>query len=325
MKNQLHCFASANSGKGFVSFFDNINQKNGFTYVLKGAPGTGKSTLMKKVAESFAGGKEKIEYFYCSSDTTSLDAVHIVSKGVAIVDGTAPHITEATLPSVNSQIVNLGQFVESKISHARPRLELECEQKSKCYAKTYQSLSVAYEIDKLCDVLRGEMSVNIGQEYDDLFSKLNVCKQTKKSTIRHLFLSATDESGIVDLTTKNKFAVLECEVDNLHFDKILTRLVQALEKLGYDLILFHNPLCPNRLSSVLVIELDLLIKNKEIANSKHFDNLKKSYDNYLKIAGKYLASAKSHHQQLEKIYISNLDFAGIDKATQELIEKIAEK
>ena len=51
---EKHFLASANSCNGFLNFFDNINSnKNGFTYILKGGPGTGKSTIMKTIANSY--------------------------------------------------------------------------------------------------------------------------------------------------------------------------------------------------------------------------------------------------------------------------------
>jgi hypothetical protein len=44
-------FTSANSALGFVSFFeDNIKELNRL-YILKGGPGTGKSTIMKNIGK----------------------------------------------------------------------------------------------------------------------------------------------------------------------------------------------------------------------------------------------------------------------------------
>ena len=51
---EKHFLASANSCNGFINFFNNINpNKNGFTYILKGGPGTGKSTIMKNIAKTY--------------------------------------------------------------------------------------------------------------------------------------------------------------------------------------------------------------------------------------------------------------------------------
>ena len=49
---QYQSFCAANSGKGFISFFDSIlDEKNKMVYYIKGGPGCGKSTLMRRIAE----------------------------------------------------------------------------------------------------------------------------------------------------------------------------------------------------------------------------------------------------------------------------------
>ena len=49
-------FAAANTYTGFISYFDTVFDPEKFSrlYVLKGGPGTGKSSFMKKIANEFA-------------------------------------------------------------------------------------------------------------------------------------------------------------------------------------------------------------------------------------------------------------------------------
>ena len=46
-------FTCANSSVGFVSFFEQNLDGLENIYILKGGPGTGKSTLMKKIGDYF--------------------------------------------------------------------------------------------------------------------------------------------------------------------------------------------------------------------------------------------------------------------------------
>ena len=75
-------FAAANTRGGFVSFFDKIFSEDecGRTYILKGGPGVGKSTFMKKLAKLSEDKGYTCEYFYCSSDPSSLDGIIIKEK-----------------------------------------------------------------------------------------------------------------------------------------------------------------------------------------------------------------------------------------------------
>lgn len=95
MTSTTHFFLGANSGRGFQNLFDRfcVSEDHYDLVVLKGGPGVGKSTMMKRIGEAMEGRGEQVEYLYCSGDPNSLDGVHIPRIRTAIVDGTAPHGT----------------------------------------------------------------------------------------------------------------------------------------------------------------------------------------------------------------------------------------
>lgn len=102
-----HYFLGGTSAAGFQTRFQEVIREPGyFTYILKGGPGTGKSTLMKRLASYFSEGT--IDAYRCSSDLHSLDAVVLHEKKVIIVDGTAPHIFQPEVPGVAQTLVDLG-------------------------------------------------------------------------------------------------------------------------------------------------------------------------------------------------------------------------
>ena len=124
---QKEYFAAINSSRGFISFFDSIFAGRDRLYIIKGGPGTGKSTLMRKVADEAEKNGMDSELIFCSSDPSSLDGVIIPSLDTAIVDGTAPHLMDASLPGTKDEILNLGQFWNSDELYAR-RDDIEKEQ-----------------------------------------------------------------------------------------------------------------------------------------------------------------------------------------------------
>ena len=89
----IHYFPGGNTAEGFCSHFGDIlpapMQRRMF--YLKGGPGVGKSTFMLRTAQAMAEDGLDVEYFHCSSDPSSLDAIHVPAKGFAMMDGTAPH------------------------------------------------------------------------------------------------------------------------------------------------------------------------------------------------------------------------------------------
>ena len=90
---RIQYFLGANSPSGFYSLYDQLlaPELARHIYILKGGPGCGKSTLMKKVGALCEQAGEKPEYILCSGDPDSLDALILPRLGMAIVDGTAPH------------------------------------------------------------------------------------------------------------------------------------------------------------------------------------------------------------------------------------------
>lgn len=89
----LHFFLGANTPQGFVSRFDQLaDPLDGWReFVIKGGPGTGKSTLMKRIANQAEKHCEHIELIHCSSDADSLDGVILHDVKTSIADGTSPH------------------------------------------------------------------------------------------------------------------------------------------------------------------------------------------------------------------------------------------
>ena len=90
---KIQYFLGANSAEGFVSLYDELIDESqaSAVYILKGGPGCGKSTLMKKVGEEMEKEGYAVEYILCSGDPGSIDGVFLPEKAAAIMDGTAPH------------------------------------------------------------------------------------------------------------------------------------------------------------------------------------------------------------------------------------------
>lgn len=139
-------FAAANGYGGFRSYFDRIFDSKDYerVFVLKGGPGTGKSTLMKKVLRDFSGESFKTEAILCSSDPHSLDGVIVEREGrrIAVLDGTAPHERDAIIPGAVDELVDLADALRAEDLVARRWQILSLnEQKKRHFEMAYQCLS----------------------------------------------------------------------------------------------------------------------------------------------------------------------------------------
>ena len=146
---ELAHFAGANSGKGFCGFYGEIFGSRDIVrrYLLKGGPGTGKSSFMRSVAERAQKAGYDSRYYRCSSDYTSLDAV-IIGGRIAVIDATAPHSLEPELVGAKDVLVDLGQFWDADaLFLERQEIERLCNKKSAAYTGAYRFLEGALALD----------------------------------------------------------------------------------------------------------------------------------------------------------------------------------
>lgn len=88
----IQSFLGGNTPSGFYSLYHQLSDPRQFraVYIIKSGPGSGKSTLMRRVERHVHAAGLETEEVLCSGDPDSLDAVIIPALGAAVVDGTAP-------------------------------------------------------------------------------------------------------------------------------------------------------------------------------------------------------------------------------------------
>lgn len=112
MYSKTQFFLGANSNIDFVSYFKQLQEQDSSMQllILKGGPGSGKSSLMKRIL-AFADEKgHNLEIIPCASDPSSLDAVIDYTAKFAIMDGTAPHTEDPSLPGARHHILYTGDL-----------------------------------------------------------------------------------------------------------------------------------------------------------------------------------------------------------------------
>ncbi|GAW28849.1 hypothetical protein ULO1_14190 [Carboxydocella sp. ULO1] len=85
-------FPGGNTCQGFYSLYHHMIEPDATRiFVIKGGPGVGKSTFMRRIGEAMLEQGYEVEFHCCSSDNNSLDGVVIPALRIALLDGTAPH------------------------------------------------------------------------------------------------------------------------------------------------------------------------------------------------------------------------------------------
>ncbi|WP_312470599.1 PRK06851 family protein [Neobacillus sp.] len=352
-------FAGGNTARGFHNLYDSNLQGLERLFILKGGPGTGKSSLMKKIGNEWLEKGYNIEMLHCSSDNNSIDGVLIPALKVGIVDGTAPHVIEPKAPGAVEEYINLGEAWNARaLAVQKKSIQMLTNQISESFQKAYTTFKEALEIhDDWEKIYINSMDFN---KADQLSNKLiesffGKMKLNKAADVRHRFLGAATPKGAVDFVPN-----LTEEIPKRYFIKgrpgsgkstMLKKLATAAEDRGVDVEVYHCGFDPHSLDMVIFRELGIAIFDStaphEYFPSRDGDEIIDMYEILIdqgtddlfaeiisKIAAKYrskmteatsyLAQAKELHDELEAIYIAAMDFSVVERIQAKIAEEIKE-
>ncbi|MGI6264618.1 MAG: hypothetical protein ACOYJY_04025 [Acutalibacteraceae bacterium] len=120
-------FLGANTPEGFWGYHHELyDGRDGWrAFLIKGGPGCGKSTLMKKVLAAMTERGLPTQALHCSSDPASLDGVVVPAIKTVIFDATAPHILEPRYWGAVEQVADLSHCLDADKMYAEQRAILE--------------------------------------------------------------------------------------------------------------------------------------------------------------------------------------------------------
>ena len=138
-------FLGGNTVQGFKGFFESELARIDNVILLKGAPGTGKSTLIKRLGAKCAEMGLDHEMWYCSGDPSSADGIFIKELSTAVVDATSPHPCEPSLPVIRERIVDMAAALDRRVLLGRKgNIEKLLSIKKRSYARAYELLKCAF-------------------------------------------------------------------------------------------------------------------------------------------------------------------------------------
>lgn len=328
-------FPGGNTATGFVNRFGGIVppwSKPHYSYVIKGGPGTGKSTLMKKISRKAMELGFMTEEFHCSGDPESLDAVRIPGKGIALLDGTAPHSIDPKVPGAGQEVLNLGCFKnQEELRRNHPALEELFGENSYSYTVAYSCLAAAGEL-KRSAIASVKRQVNLPLLRSAIADFLSP-EEMNFTPHRRLFISAITHKGIIDLSHTSAREGLSISVSGV----LGSIFLQEAEKLtaGRRAEVFHDRLLPefveqihlpeSRLSFVLGPPEDTDIEAGEFLRGDippHVKFALAESERLVMKAVEQLKVCKEIHDRLELKYREYVDFGKIDTISQEIMEKI---
>lgn len=351
-------FPGGNTCKGFHSFYHHMIEPDATRiFVIKGGPGVGKSTFMRRIGESLLEQGYEVEFHCCSSDNNSLDGVVIPALHIALLDGTAPHVVDPKNPGAVDEIIHLGDHWQEDLLRTNKTAILESNARvGRLFSIAYQALAEAkvaldewesylkesqnfQQVNRLTLQLEGEIFAGITPRF------------VRLPKVRRLFASA-----ITPLGPTNSWDTLLVDVEKIIIlqgdpgtgkSTLLGRLLDRAQLLGLDCQAYHCSFDPDKLDGIIIPALRTAVVNGSIPSSldlsagasiynlndylnrqrlslytTEIDSCKGRFWTSFYRGVKYIKEAKAEHDRLETYYIPAMDFTAINQRREVILNRI---
>jgi len=352
---EMKFFLGANTKDGFCSCFDELRNLRGYRhqYIIKGCPGSGKSTFMRRIAQASMQKGYRTECILCSSDADSLDGVIVHDLGISFADGTSPHVVEPRYAGVKESYIDFSPYWNTNMLEERGEEIKTLDAKIKsCYKMAYGHLHCAgiYE-ELLFDTVQLTRSKELHRRISGLLKrelpKIRKGVAEGKKFVRYLsgytpfgyqtctetvhamcdrVIGMTDSYGIAsnvlalcaDTAMQAGFDVYMC-LDPLYGKTRIAHLLIPQLRLGFVGI--------KRSEKEFVVDkrinLDNYIEEPSEQNiQRHIKRLRNLSRDAVAAGTEQIAKAKDYHDLLEQTYRPCMDFAGIDMLAQKWLAKL---
>lgn len=267
MSAERHYFPGNNTPLGFFSYYKHIlGQREANRIIcIKGGPGTGKSTFMKRIAEHFSKKGEDMDFLHCSADESSLDGVVLKNRKIAFIDGTSPHVTDPVTPGAVDRIVDLGGYwnEEGIASNKSEIIDLN-EETARWYRIAYNYLNAAKSVFRSLEEVYAEAAEAseiyrvvadiVGREYGEHDISMRPGK------VKKFFASAITATGTVNYITSLLGSMKKIYMINVPVGYGNTSLMEIISEgavyRGFDIEAYYCSMSPDeKIEHIMIPEL----------------------------------------------------------------------
>lgn len=335
LSNIRTLFPGAMGPDGFISCFDHLIPRHQLRrrLILKGGPGVGKSTFMRRLHTELCTDGEPSVLCFCSGDPDSLDAVVLPDSGLLILDGTAPHSIDPEIPGARDSLINLGVCLDEAAMRSLTPLIQTCMRDHAAASRRARAYM------KAASILEQDCAAIISDCLDR-----NRCSQMTSVLIQAVLCAdapreiAGVSPVITDaVTPKGKICLLSEDVYSrvirltghpcMDLTPVLRRVSEAVCAAGWHVQEHLNPAIPGTLAHLSIPALSTLITTgghipaeqtydfaacipsaSLLRSECALDQGQSCAEQMMQRAVSAMAQAKQIHDELETFYVPNMNF-----------------
>ncbi|ACS79931.1 hypothetical protein [Maridesulfovibrio salexigens] len=356
MENKTHtsrCFFGCNSAEGFHSFFNFLpDMDNAKMVIVKGGPGTGKSTFIKQIGDAFTKEGYDLEYQHCSLDPESYDAVTIPEIKSIVVAATGHHVYDPRNPGAVDEILNLGDYwdVEGIRKHRKEIIEINSMAEGQ-FHKVYNQLKAARLLLANAEIISSSAlnpsKMNIIEQ--DICSFLPAAEKMERfGSERNCFVSSITPFGeehLADTIVHNNTQIIGLIGEPGSGRSTLMKQIGKKAQLKNLVVeYYHKPIDPTIIEHIhipeaeimVTVQPDLMPANNPMttynladcantltrAEKSEISSAKQRYEEILGDAIESLLYAKNTHSELEQYYVPYMDFDSVNQKCKDVVESL---
>lgn len=345
-----YVFTSSNTSQGFRTFLPDLLQNVPRVFVLKGAPGSGKSTFIRLTGDSFSEQGYEVEFWVSAADPVSPEGVLIPQLGAAIINGSLPSPIEPPYPGASGELIYLGDYWDKDAIKAKREQIIElCDRREAHHRKAEEMLKGAGECRKsISKQTAGYLSTDkLQQMAERLASEILETGSGEK----HYFASAVTAEGMINYMDE----ISACCTKRYVFrgpigsgkSVVLEELAARARIKGYSLECYHCGLEADSLQMVIIRNLQLALidagtlelsvkpwdvvidmeeclegYSEDTAGLAESSESRRAYESLMLEAQKELALSQRALKDLKKIYAVAMDFDALDERRLQMRNEI---
>ncbi len=344
-----YVFTSSHTNQGFYTFIPTLLGGIKKVYVLKGAPGAGKSTLIRSLGQELCQRGYEVDFWLSAEDAMNPEGLYISQLKSAVVNGNLSVAIEPKYPGLSGSIVNLSEYLdEVAIKEHGPKIIELVEELEK---RSLQAGIILQEASTLREGIGSESCGRIDKKkLNNLIERLEEeILQTTPGT-RHYFATSFTSEGMINYLEEISSG---CKVRYLlkggaGAGKVINEMAIRAKGRGHSLEYYHCGISPDQLIMLIIsnlqvaiidaADLELLLRpgdrvidlgqcrdeGNELKGGLEYSAGQRQYEGLLLQAQAELEAAQKARRNLKRLYSGAMDFELWEEKRKELFQALME-